>query len=495
MKKLFILAAAIFAVLSFQSCGSYYEYLQVLSTEPTNENSPITKTNGGILYEDDDCAIFYKFWNKGGNPGFEFYNKTDKIIYIDLSKTFFIKNGTAFDYFQQQTITNTKSSSVSTAETESYSLSATSSYSGSISQYYAGNFGYLPTTSLSPITSSASASKTKSFSAMATKSFSKAITIGHSTSLSTTNNPILSIPPKSSKVIRNFSITTNEIVNCNLKSYPEKYSTIEYTEENTPIVFANFITFKVGENSQYKNIENEFYVSKISNYVRQYVSNYVKRDKTCEDILTPDQIKKQKKQADIYDLYITVGDESSFYMAYGIYSKSKLYNKIINNYYWDSYRKGYINTSSKTSISTENTSNSTKTTNNSQINNNNNNTNTTEIQNTTTNSTNFINEDKVVNDKYKKIVASEISKVSQLYSQKQLLKSNVFTAYKEYANQIFNSTKEKDWNKLDNINKLLQEIIKPKNSALFSEIENSLSSAESIDEKTNILIKYYSQIK
>ena len=32
--------------------------------------------------------------------------------------------------------------------------------------------------------------------------------------------------------------------------------------------------------------------------------NYVKRDKTCEDILTPDQIKKQNKQADIYDLYI-----------------------------------------------------------------------------------------------------------------------------------------------------------------------------------------------
>ena len=61
--------------------------------------------------------------------------------------------------------------------------------------------------------------------------------------------------------------------------------------------------------------------------------------------------------------------------------------------------KDLINTSSKTSISTENTSNSTQTTNNSQINNNNNNTNTTEIQN----STNFINEDKVVNDEYKKL--------------------------------------------------------------------------------------------
>ena len=163
MKKMIIFATIIFAALGFQSCGSYYEYLQVLSTKPTDENSPITKTNGGLLYEDEDCAIFYKFWNKGGNPGFEFYNKTDKIIYIDLSKTFFVKNGTALDYFQQQTVTNSKSSSVTTTETESYGLSATSSYSGSISQYYAGNFGYLPTTSLSPLAPSASASKSKSF--------------------------------------------------------------------------------------------------------------------------------------------------------------------------------------------------------------------------------------------------------------------------------------------------------------------------------------------
>ena len=484
MKKLFILAAIIFAALGFQSCGSYYEYLQVLSTKPTNENSPITKTNGGLLYEDENCAIFYKFWNRGGNPGFEFYNKTDKIIYIDLSKTFFVKNGTALDYFQQQTVTNTKSSSVTTTETESYGLSATSSYSGSISQYYAGNFGYLPTSTFS----SATASKSKLFSAMASKSVSKMFSMSNSTSLSTTNSPILSIPPKSSKVICNFSITAHEIVSCNLKYYPEKYSSVEYTEENSPIVFANFITFKVGEDSQYTHIENEFYVNKVSNYVRQYVSNYVKRDKTCENIVAPDNLKKQKKQADVYDLHITVGDESSFYTTYEVYSRTKLYNKQPNVYFWDSYRKGYININK--SITNENVSNSTKT-----INDSSNDTKTTEIQNETIESTNTItDENKVVTDKYKKIVASEISPISQLYSQKKLLNSNVFTAYKEYANQIFNSTKEKDWKTLDNIHELLQEIVKPKNSALFSELENSISSAQNTEEKINILIKYSTEM-
>ncbi len=343
MKKLFILTAVIFAVLSFQSCGSYYEYIQLLSTKPVQENAPITQTNGGVLYEDEDCAIFYKFWNEGGNPGFEFYNKTNKIIYIDLSKTFFIKNGVAYDYFKQQTVTNTKTSSTSTSATHSYGLSATRSYSASISQYYAGNFGYMPITTLNPIASNATASATKSATATAINSTTQTSAIAFSSSVSTTNNPILSIPPKSSKVICNFSITAHEIIDCNLKYYPEQSSTIEYTIENSPIVFANYITFKVGENSQYTSVENEFYVNEISNYAKQEVIDYVKREKACENILTPTQIKNQKYQPDIYDLYITVGNESTFYTTYKIFSKSKLYKKKLDYYYWDYNQKGYIN--------------------------------------------------------------------------------------------------------------------------------------------------------
>jgi hypothetical protein len=475
MKKLFILAAVVFAILSFQSCGTYYEYIQLLSTKPVNENAPITQTNGGIIYEDDDCAIFYKFWNEGGNPGFEFYNKTDKIIYIDLSKTFFIKNGTAYDYFQQETITNTKSSSASTSEY--FKLSATHSYSSSISQYYSGNFGYVPPALNHTITS------TKLFGGISIASITKSKTTNNTSSVATTNNPILSIPPKSSKIISNFSITSQEIIDCNLKYYPEKYSKIEYTTENSPIIFANYITFKIGEDAPYKNVKNDFFVNEISNYATHEITNYNKREKTCKNILTPEEIKKQKKQIDVYDPYIIVGDESSFYTTYSVYSKSKLYTKN-NNYLWSYKYNGYINKNSKTK---NNLSNSVQKIDNSSISETKNSSNLTKI-------INDFDDPKEVSSKQKNRLTSEILEIKDLYSKKNLLKSNVFIAYKEYANQIINSTKKGDWNKLESIQELLKEIIKTKNSNLFLEIENSVSATNNLEEKINILVKYLYRI-
>ena len=73
-----------------------------------------------------------------------------------------------------------------------------------------------------------------------------------------------------------------------------------------------------------------------------------------------------------------------------------------------------------------------------------------------------------VSDKYKKEVASKISKINKLYSEKGLSKSNIFTTYKEYANLSLNSTKEEVWIKLDKIQQLLEKIIQPQNSILFS---------------------------
>jgi hypothetical protein len=84
--------------------------------------------------------------------------------------------------------------------------------------------------------------------------------------------------------------------------------------------------------------------------------------------------------------------------------------------------------------------------------------------------------------------------IKDLYSKKNLLKSNVFIAYKEYANQIINSTKKGDWNKLESIQELLKEIIKTKNSNLFLEIENSVSATNNLEEKINILVKYLYRI-
>jgi hypothetical protein len=352
MKKLILLfVATVILAFTMQSCriyGTYYDYIQMLATKPVNQSAPISQVNGGVLYEDENCAVFYKFWSDGGDAGFEFYNKTNEIIYLDLSKTFFIKNGVAYDYYQDQTVTKTKSSNVSVASTYGYSLSANRSYSGSISQYYSGNFGWKPATQFSPQASSATVGTSKSYGAMLFGAATATSMIGNSTSVSTSNSPTLAIPPKSSKFVENFSIISSEIISCDLKYYPEESDKLTFTAETSPITFGNYITFKIGENTDLQSIQNEFYVCEIANYVKQDVTEYVERKKTCENVLTPTEIKAQKHQPTIYDRYITVGDGTSFYKTYRVLSYSKLYKRDPIGYYWNSYYEGYTKGSTST---------------------------------------------------------------------------------------------------------------------------------------------------
>lgn len=259
------------------SCGTYYEYIQLLTTKPIDQNVPIAQVNGGLLYEDDSCTIFYNFWENGGNIGFKFYNKTDKIIDIDLNRSFFVKNGVAYDYYQ----------------------------------YYQDKAAI--------------------------------------TTTSTCNSPILSIPPKSYRFVQSFSIISSEIIDCDLKYYPEKSAKINYTKENTPIIFANYISFKIGEDSFLRSIKNEFYVSEVTNYAMQEVVDYTKREdeNVCENLLSPEHIYRQKNQIQVYDKYITVCDGKSFYKTYKIFSHFKLYKENWRDYMWDYNLKGYVKCSLK----------------------------------------------------------------------------------------------------------------------------------------------------
>jgi hypothetical protein len=288
--------------------------------------------------------VFYKFWTKGGDAGFEFYNKANEIIYLDLTKTFFIKNGIAYDYYEDKTVTDTETSHTSSTVTYGYGLSASRSYSASISQYYAGNFGQMPTTTYSPLASSASLGASKSTFGSLFKMSSTSTAFGHSTSVAITDKPILAIPPRSSKYVKNYSIVGAEFISCDLKYYPEYSDKLTFDIANSPITFSNYITFTKGNKSKVYSIENKFYVNDITNYVKQNVTRYVKREETCENILTPDELAMQKTMPTIYDAYITAGDASSFYIPYTVYSKKTLYKKK-NNMIWNHYYNGYTSTS------------------------------------------------------------------------------------------------------------------------------------------------------
>lgn len=79
--------------ISFTSCTSIN--YQVLSVK-----SPLMKKGSDeVTYENDKISVVYNFWSHTGDLRFFIENKTDKILYLDLNNSFFIKNGTAINYY------------------------------------------------------------------------------------------------------------------------------------------------------------------------------------------------------------------------------------------------------------------------------------------------------------------------------------------------------------------------------------------------------------
>src|SRR5574344_2203434 len=84
----------LFMGMTMSSCSKNV-YYQLCKT--TSEN--VTSQKEGMVYEDANCKIVYNLWRDGGDAGFLFQNKTKEIVYLELDKSFFIKNGVAYDYF------------------------------------------------------------------------------------------------------------------------------------------------------------------------------------------------------------------------------------------------------------------------------------------------------------------------------------------------------------------------------------------------------------
>lgn len=240
MRKL--LLAAIGATLLLSSCSK--TFYQVYTTEAPGLN----ESNNALVYENEDCKVMYDLWSEDGNSGFVMYNKTDKDLYVMLPQTFFIKNGVAFDYFQNREYQNSQavmsSSGVSTG------------------------IGVLGVTNI--------------WGAWNTSK-------GNAKSTSTTvihkENPMVCIPPHSSKGISEYVILSELIRNCEKKqAYPKKKSIpIEFTKEDTPLNFKNRITYSFNEcGKESKSIENEFWISELTNYSEKEAGS-MKMIKECDN--------------------------------------------------------------------------------------------------------------------------------------------------------------------------------------------------------------------
>ncbi len=109
MQKIIIQLMTLFLV----SCTVTKSYYQVFRTVP--ENGTLNRSQ--IIFEDNNCIVAYNLWGAdGGDVGFGIYNKTEEDLVLDLTKTFFVLNGVAYDYFQNSSSTksNTSGSTLTT---------------------------------------------------------------------------------------------------------------------------------------------------------------------------------------------------------------------------------------------------------------------------------------------------------------------------------------------------------------------------------------------
>lgn len=229
MKKLLFFGLL---TLVMSSCVSlpHYQICNVASDLPKS-------STGAYEYKSNTCDVVYNFWSEGGLLSFLVVNNSDEIIYIDLSKSFLIKNGIAYDYY----LNRVTSSSSSEASSETKALSATAlgfwNYSG---KKYPGSV------------SAASA---------ATAASSK------SNSISFEEKPVVAIPPHASKIFSEYQIMSSRFTDCDLYEDTSKKeeAIMQFNQSTTPVTFNNYICYRVGNQPEEYYIDNSFFISQVSN--------------------------------------------------------------------------------------------------------------------------------------------------------------------------------------------------------------------------------------
>jgi len=268
-KRMIELFGAVCVLFFITSCKTtdFYQFYKV------NSISEFSKNSNSMVFEDNNCKVMYDFWGEGGDVGFMIYNKTDDNIYIDMKECFFIDNSIAYDYFQNRTFTNTRTSSVSISNSNSavYNYTGMNAMGLNASKSISGT-NYQGFKSIGAGVASASA-----VSSGIAVTQSKGVIASSGTSTSYKEMKIICIPAKTAKVISGYVITDALYRDCDLLRYPSKgqIRTLKFSNNKSPFVFSNRITYTVGKSENPFTFENKFYVSEITNYPKDAVKTTI----------------------------------------------------------------------------------------------------------------------------------------------------------------------------------------------------------------------------
>lgn len=256
MKK-FILKSfvAVVAVFSMASCKSYY--YQVYNVSSDN----LKQQEGSLVYENEDCKVLYNLWSNNGKLRFAIVNKSDKDIFVNMGQSFYVVNGRAIDYYQERSYTQ-----------QDFYLS---SYTNTSATAYAkGSFSWGGDIYMENVGAVAE-SNTSKFA----KTSSKSVTVKE--------QEIICIPAKCYKTFGYYEVNPEWKKTCVKENdFPKtRYQVDAYTKTNTPISFKNRIAYGFTKSDVAdKHIDNDFWISAITNYSQKAATEKVKEKGECYGI-------------------------------------------------------------------------------------------------------------------------------------------------------------------------------------------------------------------
>lgn len=258
MKQLFFIFTA--SLLCACSSSTYYQLYKV-------STNGLERKNNLLTFENEHCIVSYDLWGEKGDLSFTLFNKTDEDVFVIMPRSFFIKNGIAYDYY-----TNSINVSHQVAQT---GKSTSFAYANTLATIYAQS----------------------------------AIT----ETTTTMEMEAICIPPKSTKFFKGFNLVQHAYKDCDNHdfNYPTNSSNIiRYNKEESPWNFRNRIAYTFGnENNDCLYIENELWVSSLQNYYQSAMQETIEVDE-CE------------KKTPVKKTIITNQSPSSFYNIYEKTAKS-----------------------------------------------------------------------------------------------------------------------------------------------------------------------------
>ena len=211
--------------------------------------------------ENKDIKINIDFWGNRGTSEFSIFNKSLKTIYIKYDECQVIKNGMAYDLYDNSEYSSTR------GLISSQTKGRTKQKGTSISQsniYGSSNFSVKTNAAASILSASLNASLSNSNSVTSTISNAKSVT--------STDKKIYVLQPQSYRIIDGIHLQNSRFWDCDVVARVSASQTniengISYPKKSSPLSIRIIITYSYDENfKDKKTYELDAYVNRFSNW-------------------------------------------------------------------------------------------------------------------------------------------------------------------------------------------------------------------------------------